>query len=235
MLLEIMGLKVHYEGAQILKGISLQIDEGEIVTLIGSNGAGKTTALRTISGLKALKMGEIRFLKKRIDQMTPQAIVQAGIIHVSQGSKLFPYMSVAENLKLGTFLRNDRIEISKDLDELFEHFPVLKKRSRQQASTLSGGEQQILAIATALMSKPKLLLLDEPSLGLSPIMVQEIGRIISDINQTGTSILLVEQNARLALSFAHRGYVLETGTIVLHGSAKELLKSEHVKRAYLGQ
>ncbi len=167
--------------------------------------------------------------------MSPQDVVRIGIIHVPQGRELFPYMSVSENLRLGAFLRKDRDGINKDLGELLEHFPILKERSRQQAGTLSGGEQQMLAIACALMGKPKLLLLDEPSLGLSPIMVGEIGKIVADINKGGTSVLLVEQNARLALRLARRGYVLETGTIVLQGSAKELQNTEHVKKAYLGQ
>ncbi len=235
MIFEIKGLKVRYEGAEILKGISLQIDNGEIVTLIGSNGAGKTTTLRTVSRLKTADAGEIWFEGKRIDHKSPQDIVKMGIIHIPQGRGLFPYMSVSENLRLGAFLRKDKDKIGKDLTEIMEHFPRLKERSHQQAGTLSGGEQQMLAIASALMSSPKLLLLDEPSAGLSPIMVQEIGKIIADINKDGTSILLVEQNASLALKLAHRGYVLETGTIVLHGMAQELLYSDHVKRAYLGQ
>lgn len=234
MLFEAKNLRIHYEGAEILKGISLEVGEGEIVTLIGSNGAGKTTTLRAISGLKSPTSGEIWFEGKRIDHMSPQDIVRTGIVHVPQGRELFPYMSVSENLKLGAFLRRDRDKIKKDLENLLEYFPRLKERSRQQALTLSGGEQQMLAIACALMGNSKLLLLDEPSSGLSPIMVKEIGKIVSDINQRGTSILLVEQNARLALGVAHRGYVLETGTIVLEGSAKKLLHSEHVKKAYLG-
>lgn len=235
MLFEIKDLRIHYEGAEALKGISLEVEEGEIVTLIGSNGAGKTTTLRAISGLKRPTSGEIWFEGRRIDQMSPQDIVRIGIIHVPQGRELFPYMSVLENLKLGAFLRRDRGKIKKDLENLLEYFPGLKERSRQQAGTLSGGEQQMLAIACALMGNSRLLLLDEPSSGLSPIMVKEIGKIVSDINQRGTSILLVEQNARLALGLASRGYVLETGNIVLHGEAKELMHSEHVKKAYLGQ
>ncbi|MDH5696306.1 MAG: ABC transporter ATP-binding protein [Dehalococcoidia bacterium] len=234
MLFEIKDLRIHYEGAEALKGISLDVEEGEIVTLIGSNGAGKTTTLRAISGLKSPTAGEIWFEGRRIDQMSPQDVVRLGIIHVPQGRELFPYMSVLENLKLGAFLRRDRGKIKKDLENLLEYFPRLKERSQQQAGTLSGGEQQMLAIACALMGNSRLLLLDEPSSGLSPIMVREIGKIIADINQRGTSILLVEQNARLALRLAHRGYVLETGSIVLQGEAEELLRSEHVKKAYLG-
>jgi branched-chain amino acid transport system ATP-binding protein len=234
MLFEIKDLKVNYGGAEALKGISLEVEEGEIVTLIGSNGAGKTTTLRTISGLQNPTSGEIWFEGRRIDQISPQDVVRLGIIHVPQGRNLFPYMSVLENLKLGAFLQRDRGKIKNDLKNLLEYFPRLKERSRQQAGTLSGGEQQMLAIACALMGNSRLLLLDEPSSGLSPIMVKEIGKIVSDINKRGTSILLVEQNARLALGLAHRGYVLETGTIVVQGSAKELLLSEHVKKAYLG-
>ena len=234
MLFEIKDLRVNYGGAEVLKGISLELEDGEIVTLIGSNGAGKTTTLRTISGLKSPTSGEIWFEGKRIDTMLPQNVVRRGINHVPQGRELFPYMSVSENLRLGAFLRKDSNRINNDLTNLLEHFPKLKERSRQQAGTLSGGEQQMLAIACALMANPRLLLLDEPSSGLAPIMVKEIGEVVSTINQRGTSILLVEQNARLALRLAHRGYVLETGTIVLHGSAKELLRSKHVKKAYLG-
>jgi branched-chain amino acid transport system ATP-binding protein len=235
MLFEIKDLRVNYGGAEVLKGISLELEDGEIVTLIGSNGAGKTTTLRTVSGLKSPTSGEIWFEGKRIDTMLPQNVVRIGINHVPQGRELFPYMSVSENLRLGAFLRKDSNRINHDLTNLLEHFPKLKERSRQQAGTLSGGEQQMLAIACALMANPRLLLLDEPSSGLAPIMVKEIGEVVSAINQRGTSILLVEQNARLALRLAHRGYVLETGTIVLHGSAKELLRSKHVKKAYLGE
>jgi branched-chain amino acid transport system ATP-binding protein len=235
MLFEIKDLRVNYEGAEVLKGISLELEDGEIVTLIGSNGAGKTTTLRTISRLKSPTAGEIWFKGRRIDQMSPQDVVRIGIIHVPQGRELFPYLSVSENLRLGAFLRRDKGKIKKDLENLLEYFPRLKERSRQQAGTLSGGEQQMLAIACALMGNSRLLLLDEPSSGLSPIMVKEIGKIVSDINRRGTSILLVEQNARLALKLAHRGYVLETGTIVLQGRAEELLQGEIVKRTYLGQ
>jgi branched-chain amino acid transport system ATP-binding protein len=234
MLFEIKDLKVSYGGAEIVKGISLNLEQGEIVTLIGSNGAGKTTTLRTISGLKSVQGGEIWFDGKRIHGLAPKAIVQIGIIQVPQGRSLFPYMSVSENLRLGAYLRKDRDKINRDLDSLLQHFPRLKERSRQQAGTLSGGEQQMLAIACALMGSPRLLLLDEPSTGLSPIMVKEIGKIIRDINKSGTSILLVEQNARFALGLAHKGYVMETGNIVLEGRAEELINSDHVRRAYLG-
>jgi branched-chain amino acid transport system ATP-binding protein len=235
MLFEISGLKVNYGGAEILKGISLKVEQGEVVTLIGSNGAGKTTTLRTVSGLKRPETGEIRFGGMRIDGLPSQDIVRRGIIHVPQGRGLFPYMSVAENLKLGAFLRSDDDAVSAEMAEVLDRFPRLKERGRQLAGTLSSGEQQLLAIACALMGRPKLLLLDEPSSGLSPIAVKEIGKAIAHINESGTSILLVEQNARLALKLAHRGYVLETGSIVLEGLAKDLMVSEHIKRAYLGQ
>jgi len=235
MLFEITSLKVSYGGAEILKGISLKVEQGEIVTLIGSNGAGKTTMLRTVSGLKRPDTGEIRFAGKRIDGLPSQDIVKRGIIHVPQGRGLFPYMSVAENLKLGAFLRSDEEAISAEMAQVLERFPRLNERKRQMAGTLSGGEQQLLAIACSLMGRPKLLLLDEPSSGLSPIAVKEIGKAIAHINESGTSILLVEQNARLALKLAHRGYVLETGSIVLEGLARDLMGSEHIKRAYLGQ
>jgi branched-chain amino acid transport system ATP-binding protein len=235
MLLKISDLMVRYGGAEVLKTVSLEVHEGEIVTLIGSNGAGKTTTLRTISGLKNPASGEIWFEGKRIDRILPQEIVKMGIGHGPQGRALFPYMSVLENLRLGSYLRRDRDRIHKDLEMIFEHFPKLRERKRQQAGTLSGGEQQMLVIGRALMGKPRLLMLDEPSLGLSPLMIQEIGRVVLEINRDGTSVLLVEQNARLALKVAHRGYVLETGTVVLQGKTEDLLSDERVKRAYLGQ
>ncbi len=235
MLFEIRDLKVRYEGAEVVKGVSLHLDEGEIVTLIGSNGAGKTTMLRAISGLKAPSSGEIWFDGTRVDGRSAQSIVKLGIVQVPQGRGLFPYMSVAENLKLGAFLRKDRKAVQNDLAEILVHFPRLKERARQQASTLSGGEQQMLAIAAAVMCKPRLLLLDEPSMGLSPLMVSEIGKIVREINAMGTTVLLVEQNSRLALKLAVRAYVLETGSIVVEGSATELIHSEHVRKAYLGE
>jgi branched-chain amino acid transport system ATP-binding protein len=234
MLLELSDLVVRYGGAEVLNGISLRVSQGEIVTLIGSNGAGKTTTLRIISGLKNIASGEIWFEGARIDRLSPQEIVRKGIGHAPQGRALFPYMSVLENLRLGSFLRKDKDIIHKDLGAIFENFPRLKERRHQQARTLSGGEQQMLTIGRALMGKPKLLLLDEPSLGLSPLMVREIGRLVVSINRNGTSVLLVEQNAQLALRLAHRGYVLETGKIVLQGKTEDLLRGEIVKRAYLG-
>ena len=234
MFLEIKDLRVHYGGAEAIRGISLKVEEGEIVSLVGSNGAGKTTILRTISGLKTPTTGEVWFERKRIDRFLPQDIVKMGIGHIPEGRSVFPYMTVLENIRLGAFLRKDKDEINRGLEQVLEYFPVLKERRKQQARTLSGGEQQMLVIARALMGKPKLLLMDEPSLGLSPAMVQMIGKIVLDINQSGTTILLVEQNARLALRLAHRGYVLETGSIVLQGESKDLLHSEHVEKAYLG-
>jgi branched-chain amino acid transport system ATP-binding protein len=235
MLLQIKDLWCHYGGAEILKGITLEVEEGRIITIIGSNGAGKTTILRTISGLKSPSSGEILFQGERIDQKPPQDIVRRGVVHIPQGKFLFPYMSVLENLKLGAYLQKDRAQIQSELEKVFKHFPVLKERKHQQARTLSGGEQQMLATGRALMCRPKLLLMDEPSLGLSPKNVQEIGRIVRNINEIGISVILVEQNARLALRLASHGYVLETGNIILQGGTKELLHSEHIRRAYLGQ
>jgi branched-chain amino acid transport system ATP-binding protein len=235
MWLEIKDLAVRYEGAEVVKGVSLYLEPGEIVTLIGSNGAGKSTILRALSGLKAPARGEIWFDGVRVDGRKPQAIVKMGVVQVPQDRGLFPYMTVAENLKIGAYLRKDRKATAKDLEEVLKHFPRLKERARQQASTLSGGEQQMLAIATAVMCRPRVLLLDEPSMGLSPLMVTEIAKIIREIHERGTAVLLVEQNSRLALRLATRAYVLETGNIVVEGLASELLHSEHVRKAYLGQ
>lgn len=234
MLLKIKNLWVHYGGAEVLKGISCEVEEGTVVAFIGSNGAGKTTTLRTISGLKAPTAGEIWFDGKRIDGDLPQNIIKQGIGHVPEGRALFPYMTVSENLRLGAFLRKDREQIISDLEEIATHFPVLKERKQQLAWTLSGGEQQMLTIARALMGSPKLLLLDEPSLGLSPMNIKVIGNIVRDINQRGVTVILVEQNARLALGVAQKGYVLETGSIILHGKANELVNNDRVRRAYLG-
>jgi branched-chain amino acid transport system ATP-binding protein len=235
MLLDVSDLWVRYGGAEVLKGISLQVKEGEITTIIGSNGAGKTTALRTISGLKRAAGGEIRFQEEAIHLKPAQDIVRMGIGHVPQGRYLFPYMGVIDNLKVGAFLQRSAPQVRNRLQKVFETFPILNARKRQLAGTLSGGEQQMLAIARALMGNPKLLLLDEPSIGLAPLVVREIGRIALRINQDGTSILLVEQNSRLALRLAHRGYVLETGTVVLEGNTESLLDHEGVKEAYLGR
>jgi branched-chain amino acid transport system ATP-binding protein len=235
MWLEIKELAVRYEGAEVVKGVSMHLEPGEIVTLIGSIGAGKSTILRALSGLKAPARGEIWFDGVRIDGRKPQGIVKMGIVQVPQDRGLFPYMTVAENLKIGAYLRKDRRATAKDLEEILKHFPRLRERARQQASTLSGGEQQMLAIATAVMCRPRVLLLDEPSMGLSPLMVTEIAKIIREIHEMGTAVLLVEQNSRLALKLAVRAYVLETGNIVIEGLASDLLHSEHVRKAYLGE
>jgi len=234
MLLEIKNLWANYGGSDILKGISFEVEDGSIVTYLGNNGAGKSTTLRAICGLKAPASGEIWFDGTRIDGKLPQEIIKIGIGHVLEGRALFPYMSVMENLLVGAYLQKNRKQINSSLEEVYTHFPRLKERLSQQARTLSGGEQQMLAIARALMGKPKLLLLDEPSLGLSPLMVQEIGRIIQKIRDRGVSVLLVEQNARLALGIAQKGYVLETGEIVLSGEANILMNDPQVKKAYLG-
>jgi len=234
MLLEISELRVHYGTVAALKGVSLQVPAGGIVTIIGSNGAGKTTALRTISGLARASSGEIRFTGERIDGLAPEKIVARGIAHVPEGRRVFPGLTVEENLRTGAFLRRDKAAIEDDLADVFGHFPRLHERRRQWARTLSGGEQQMLAIGRALMSRPKLLLLDEPSMGLAPIMVQEIGRIVLSIVERGVPVVLVEQNAELALRLARYAYVFETGSVALHGAAAELHDNEHVRRAYLG-
>ena len=234
MLFEAAKLRVHYGGAEVLKGISFHIEEGEVVTLIGSNGVGKTTTLKAISGLKRITEGEMKLNGMEISKLEAARIVRMGISHVPQEKELFPYMSVLENMKLGAYLRRDRKNLNRDLEVIFVHFPRLKERSSQQARTLSGGEQQMLAIARALMASPKLLLLDEPSSGLAPIVVQEIAAVTRDIKKSGTSILLVEQNAQLALRIADRGYVLETGRIVMDGKCENLLNQEGVRIAYLG-
>lgn len=234
MLLELKNLRVHYGGAEAIKGVSLQVEEGTISSIIGANGAGKSTILRTISGLKAPSSGEIRFLNERIDKMPPHEILKRGIALVPEGRRLFGEMSVFENLQMGNYLRKDKNEINRDIEEVYEHFPILKERLGQKAKTLSGGEQQMLAIGRALMSKPRLLLMDEPSMGLAPLVIQEIARIIVNINCSGISIILVEQNAHLALKLAHKAFLLETGNIVLEDDTKTLLCDERVKKAYLG-
>jgi len=231
---QVQNLRVFYERVEALKGITIGMENGAIVTLIGANGAGKSTALRAISGLIAISSGEILFREKKIHGLSPQEIVRSGIAHVPEGRRVFPYMTVKENLKLGAFRRKDKEGIRNDLEGVFEHFPVLRDRRSQSAGSLSGGEQQMLAIGRALMSQPLLLLLDEPSLGLAPLMVKEVGRIIREINQKNVGIILVEQNAQMALRLAHKGYVLETGSVVLQGEASELIDNEHVKKAYLG-
>lgn len=228
-------ITVHYGKVVAVKNASFEVEEGKIVTLIGANGAGKSTILKTISGLKHPTTGEILFEDNRIDHLLPHQIVKLGISHVPEGRRLFPGMSVNENLVMGSYLRKARKEIDEELEKVFIYFPVLKQRRNQRAGSLSGGEQQMLAIGRALMAKPKFLLLDEPSMGLSPLICQMIGKIIRTINrEEGVSIFLVEQNAKLALGLASRGFVLETGTIILAGEATELLKNETVKSAYLG-
>lgn len=234
MKLELKDVRVHYGKVEALKGVSLQIDEGEAVGLMGANGAGKSTALKAVSGLKRITSGEIWFEGKRIDRVSPQDIVKLGVVQIPEGRRLFPNMTVYENLLLGAYLRKDKGGIKKTLDDIYGHFPVLGERRRQRAGTLSGGEQQMLAIGRALMAKPRLLLLDEPSIGLSPVVVAEIGRVIAEVSRGGIAILLVEQNARLAFRLSQRGYVLETGRVVLHGSTTELANNEYVKKAYLG-
>ncbi len=234
MLLEMRDVFVQYGKATALRGISLGVTEGEIVALIGSNGAGKTTTLRAISGLNIPTSGEIRFQGKTINGIPPHVIVQMGIAHVPEGRRVFGPMTVEENLELGAYLRKDRQGIGRDLEQIYQSFPVLKSRSRQRAGSLSGGEQQMLAMARALMASPKVLLLDEPSLGLSPLLVREVGRIISRINKLGVTVILIEQNARMALRLAHRAYILELGSIILQGIARDLMKDEGVKKAYLG-
>lgn len=233
-MLEIKNLNVHYGVIHALKDISLTVNTGEIVTLIGANGAGKTTTLRTISGLNKATSGEILLEGKNITGTPAPQRVEMGISQVPEGRRIFPAMSVLENLELGAYLRNDKPEIKKDMEMVFERFPILGKRIKQLAGTLSGGEQQMLAMGRALMSRPRILLLDEPSMGLAPLLVREIFEIIKDINQAGTTILLVEQNASMALSIAHRAYVLETGSIVLSGTGEELAKSSEIQKAYLG-
>ena len=233
-MLKVNDLSVHYGVIQAVRGISLEVNEGEIVTLIGANGAGKTTALRTISGLVKPSSGTIEFEGKPIQKVSPQKIVTHGISQVPEGRHVFPGLTVQENLEMGAFLRKDNEGIKKSFSEIYERFPILKERKNQDASTLSGGEQQMLAMGRALMSKPRLLLFDEPSMGLAPIFIKEIFNIIQEIQQQGTTVLLIEQNAKMALSIADRGYVIETGKIVLQGTGAELLASEEVKKAYLG-
>jgi len=233
-LLEVSGIDVFYGRVQAVRSASLEVDRGEVVALIGSNGAGKTTTLRTISGLIHPLRGTIKFDGKDITHMEPQKIVDLGICQSPEGRRLFTRMSVLDNLRMGAYTRRNQVEIRKDMDRVFELFPRLKERANQIAGTLSGGEQQMCAMGRALMAKPKVLMLDEPSLGLAPILVETIFNIVREINAQGTPVLLVEQNATKALEVAHRGYVLETGVIVQSGSGRELLASEDVQKAYLG-
>jgi branched-chain amino acid transport system ATP-binding protein len=233
-MLKVIDINVYYGVIHALKGVSFELEEGEIVALIGANGAGKSTLLNTISGILPATSGKVEYLEEDITNMAPQMVVRKGIVQVPEGRKIFTTMSVMENLEMGAYSLDDRKQISEKIEEMFQKFPILGKRSKQLGGTLSGGEQQMLAIARGLMAKPKLILLDEPSMGLAPILVEQIFDIIQDINQHGTSVLLVEQNAQMALSIANRAYVLETGRIILEGDAKKLMKNPIVIEAYLG-
>ena len=234
-LLELSNLDVHYGAIHALRGVSFQVAEGEIVTLIGANGAGKTTTLRAISGLLKPSGGSISYRGEAAVGVKPHKLVEKGLSHAPEGRGIFPNLTVRENLMLGAFLRRDHDAIAKDMERGFALFPILREREHQMAGTLSGGEQQMLSIARALMAKPKLLLLDEPSLGLAPQVTETIFRIIEEINRAGVTILLVEQNAHLALGIAHHGHVLETGQVVQSGSGQDLLRSPEVRKAYLGE
>ena len=233
-LVEINDIDVSYGDVQVLHGVALEVREGEIVTIVGANGAGKSTLLKTIAGILRSTRGEIQFLGERIDHLHPHQIVEKGLVRIPEGRKIFPSLSVLENLELGSYLPKAKAKRSESLEKVFSLFPVLKERSKQVAGTLSGGEQQMLAIGRGLMSLPRLLMLDEPSLGLAPLLVREIFRTVREINKEGTTILLVEQNVFNALDMAHEGYVLENGRIVLRGKSRDLLGNEHIKESYLG-
>ncbi len=233
-MLEIKNLNVHYGVIHALKDASLTVNKGEIVTLIGANGAGKTTTLRTISGLNKASGGKVLLEGKDITNVPAPKRVEMNLSQVPEGRRIFPAMTIVENLEMGAYLRKDKTSIKRDMEHVYELFPILGKRKKQLAGTLSGGEQQMLAMGRALMSKPKILLLDEPSMGLAPLLVREIFEIIKSINAEGTTILLVEQNAKMALSIAHRAYVIETGAIVMSGTGEELAKSDEIRKAYLG-
>jgi branched-chain amino acid transport system ATP-binding protein len=234
-MLEIKDIHTYYGNIHALKGVSLTVSQGEVVTLIGSNGAGKTTTLRTIQGLLRPRQGSVLFEGKPLEALSTEAIVRLGISQSPEGRLIFPRMTVQENLEMGAYLRNDTLGIKSDMEKALNLFPRLRERISQKGGTLSGGEQQMLAIARALMSRPRLLLLDEPSMGLAPMLVSQIFAIVRDINAEGTTILLVEQNARMALSVAHRGYVIQTGQVVVAGSASDLQSNETVRKAYLGE
>ncbi len=234
MLLEIKDLWVHYGRAEAVKGLSMEVEEGSIVTLIGANGAGKTTTLRTISGLNRPTSGEIWFQGRRIDGLPPHEVVKLGIAHVPEGRQLFYSLSVLENLEMGGYLLKRRSDFRKSCDSMLNHFPNLRARLKNLGSDLSGGEQQMVAVARALMSKPKVVLMDEPSIGLSPIMVGEVAKIVSQVNKSGVTVVLVEQNARMALKLSKTAYVLEVGRVVLKGEAASIAKNEYVAKAYLG-
>ncbi len=233
-MLEVKGLNVYYGAIHAIKDVSFEVQEGEIITLIGANGAGKTTTLHAISGLLKPKSGSIHFCGQDITHMDAYKIPKLGLAQVPEGRRVFANMTVMENLEMGAYIRNSKENLNDEYERIFERLPRLKERRKQPAGTLSGGEQQMLAIGRALMSKPKMLLLDEPSMGLSPILVQEIFSIIRDVNQSGVTVLLVEQNAKMALNIANRAYVLETGQVVMSGDAKELANDEQVRKAYLG-
>lgn len=234
MLLQVNDIHVHYGQVAAVKGISLEVDAADFVALIGSNGAGKSTTLRTISGLEHPSSGSIVFDGEAIEGLSADRIVRLGIAHVPEGRRVFKDLTVTENLRLGAFTRNDQPEIEADLENIFNRFPRLRERKDQMARTMSGGEQQMVAIGRALMSRPRMLLLDEPSLGLAPLIVQEIARILVEINRDGVAVVLVEQNAELALELSRHGYVLETGSIALEGEASTLMNNDHVRKAYLG-
>ncbi len=234
-MLEVKDLQVYYGMIQAIKGVSFYVEEGEIIALIGANGAGKTTILHTVSGLLAPKSGSVIFEGKDITKVPGHKIVSMGMAHVPEGRRVFAQLSVLQNLKMGAYTRRDKTEIENTLKKVFERFPRLEERQNQMAATLSGGEQQMLAMGRALMSHPKIILMDEPSMGLSPIFVNEIFDIIKEVNKSGTTVLLVEQNAKKALSIANRAYVLETGKIVLEGKASDLLNNDSIKKAYLGE
>ena len=234
-MLEIKNLEVYYGVIRAIKGISFEVNEGEVIALIGANGAGKTTTLQTITGMLKPKSGEIIFEGTDITKIPGHKIVSMGMAHVPEGRRVFAQLSVYENLKLGAYTRKDKNEIEESLEKIYQSFPRLKERRNQLAGTLSGGEQQMLAMGRALMSKPKIVLMDEPSMGLSPILVEEIFKIIRDISASGTTVLLVEQNAKKALSISDRAYVLETGNIVLSGDAKDMMNNDSIRKAYLGE
>ena len=234
-MLEVKDLEVYYGMIQAIKGISFEVNEGEVIALIGANGAGKTTTLHTITGLLSPKSGHVMFEGKDITKVPAHKIVSMGMAHVPEGRRVFAELSVYENLKMGAYTRKDKNEIEESLKNVYKRFPRLEERKNQMAGTPSGGEQQMLAMGRALMSKPKIILMDEPSMGLSPIMVNEIFDIIRSVSESGTTVLLVEQNAKKALSIADRAYVLETGSIVLEGKAKDLLEDDSIKKAYLGE
>jgi branched-chain amino acid transport system ATP-binding protein len=234
-MLKIKGLQVNYGGIQAVKGVDMEVAQGELVTLIGANGAGKTTTMKAITGLKAYAAGDIEYMGESIKGMQPHDLLKRGLAMVPEGRGIFARMSILENMQMGAYLRNDNDGIEKDVERMFGYFPRLKERAKQLAGTLSGGEQQMLAMARAIISRPKLLLLDEPSMGLSPIMVEKIFEVVRDISKEGLTVLLVEQNARLALQAANRGYVMDSGMVTMSGDAKQMLDDPKVRAAYLGE